>query len=228
MAEKNKRLGIRLPMYFIGFFIMTMGIALSVKSNLGVSPVSSIPYTMTCVWGVEMGKATILFHAALVLIQVVLLRRAFAIKNLLQVPVGVVFGYFTTFCNYLMTFLPTPDNIFIRVAMILVSIVLVAFGLFLYVPANIMPLAGEGVMLAVSKVSGIQFSTAKIGFDVSVVIISLTACLILIHSLGSVGIGTILAAVLVGVTLKIITRYLGERRDCFLRGEKMKQKVYKS
>ena len=48
-------------MYFIGLFIMTIGIALSVKSNLGVSPVSSIPYTMTCVWGIEMGKATILF-----------------------------------------------------------------------------------------------------------------------------------------------------------------------
>lgn len=46
-------------MYFIGLFVMTIGIALSVKSNLGVSPVSSIPYTMTCVWGIEMGKASI-------------------------------------------------------------------------------------------------------------------------------------------------------------------------
>ena len=51
-----KHLKVRIPMYFIGLFIMTIGIALSVKSNLGVSPVSSIPYTMTCVWGIEMGK----------------------------------------------------------------------------------------------------------------------------------------------------------------------------
>lgn len=56
-------------MYFIGLFIMTIGIALSVKSNLGVSPVSSIPYTMTCIWGIEMGKATIIFHIVLVFIQ---------------------------------------------------------------------------------------------------------------------------------------------------------------
>lgn len=55
-------------MYFLGLFVMTIGIALSVKSNLGVSPVSSIPYTITCVWGLEMGKATILFHVILVLI----------------------------------------------------------------------------------------------------------------------------------------------------------------
>ena len=48
-------------MYFIGLFIMTIRIALSVKSNLGVPPVSSIPYTMTCVGGkIEMGKGTIL------------------------------------------------------------------------------------------------------------------------------------------------------------------------
>lgn len=46
-----KNMKVRLPMYFIGLFVMTIGIALSVKSNLGVSPVSSIPYTMTCVWG---------------------------------------------------------------------------------------------------------------------------------------------------------------------------------
>ena len=43
---KGSKLGIRLLYYFGGFFVMTIGIALSVKSNLGVSPVSSIPYTM--------------------------------------------------------------------------------------------------------------------------------------------------------------------------------------
>ena len=68
---------IRIPMYFIGLFIMTTGVALSVKSNLGVSPVSSIPYTITCVWGIEMGKATILFHIVLVILQILLLRKNF-------------------------------------------------------------------------------------------------------------------------------------------------------
>ena len=97
-------------MYFIGLFVMTVGIALSVKSNLGVSPVSSIPYTITCVWGLEMGKATILFHITLVLIQLLLLRKNFKPVQLLQIPVGIVFGYFTTFCNYMVSFLSSPDN----------------------------------------------------------------------------------------------------------------------
>ena len=143
---KGSKLGIRLLYYFGGFFAMTIGIALSVKSNLGVSPVSSIPYTMTCVWGIEMGVATVIF----------------------------------------------------------------------YVPADIMPLAGEGAMLAISTLTGKPFPTVKIAFDVSMVIISLITCLIFLHGLGSVGIGTVIAALLVGIELRMITHRFGRWRDKLL------------
>ena len=39
---KNENLAIRLGAYFFGLFLMTLGVSMSVKSNLGVSPVSSI------------------------------------------------------------------------------------------------------------------------------------------------------------------------------------------
>lgn len=207
---ENDNMGKRICMYLGGFLIMTLGIALSVKSNLGVSPVSSIPYTMTCVWGIEMGKATILFHAVLVLSQVLILRKNFEIKNLLQIPVGIIFGYFTTFCNYLVSFLPNTDNLILRILMTLASTFFVALGIFFYVPANVMPLAGEGAMLAIAQVTKKPFSTIKIAFDISMVTISLVTCLVLLHRLGSVGIGTILAAFLVGTILKGIQKVLGK------------------
>ena len=203
-------------MYFIGLFIMTIGIALSVKSNLGVSPVSSIPYTMTCVWGIEMGKATILFHIVLVVIQILLLRKNFKPVQLLQVLVGIVFGYFTTFCNYMVSFLPTPHNLAIRLVMVLASTVFVAFGIFLYLPADLIPLAGEGCMQAVSSVTHIEFSKVKTGFDCTMVLVSAITCLTLLHSLGSVGAGTIIAAILVGTLVGIINRAFGRQRDALL------------
>lgn len=203
-------------MYFIGLFVMTIGIALSVKSNLGVSPVSSIPYTMTCVWGIEMGKATILFHIILVLIQILLLRKKFKPVQLLQVVIGVVFGYFTTFCNYMVSFLPTPENLGIRIIMVLASTVFVAFGIFLYLPADLIPLAGEGCMQAVSSVTHIEFSKVKIGFDCTMVLVSAITCLTVLHNLGSVGTGTIIAAILVGTLVGIINRAFGKQRDKLL------------
>ena len=211
-----KNLKVRLPMYFVGLFMMTIGIALSVKSNLGVSPVSSIPYTITCVWGLEMGKATILFHVVLVIIQLLLLRKKFKPVQLLQIPVGVVFGYFTTFCNYLVSFLPTPQNLGIRIFMLLASAFFIALGIFLYLPTDLIPLAGEGCMQAVSTVTHVEFSKVKICFDCMMVLVSAITCLVLLHSLGSVGIGTVIAAVLVGTLVGFITRAFGRQRDQLL------------
>ena len=196
----------------------TIGIAISVKSNLGVSPVSSIPYTITCVWGLEMGKATILFHVILVLIQILLLRKNYKPVQLLQIPVGIVFGYFTTFCNYIVSFLPTPENLIIRIFMLLASAAFIAFGIFLYLPANLIPLAGEGCMQAVSSVTHIEFSKVKIAFDCTMVLVSALTCLTVLHSLGSVGIGTIIAAVLVGTLVGIFTQAFGRQRDHLLWG----------
>ena len=215
---REENYAIRFLVYIVGLFIMTLGISLSVKSNLGVSPVSSIPYTITCITGLEMGKATILFHIVLVVMQILILRKAFQMKNLLQVVVGVIFGYFTTFSNYLFSFLPTPEHMTVQLLMMLGSTVLIAVGIFFYLPADIVPLAGEGAMKAVSDTTHIAFNKVKVGFDISMVIISLISCLVALGTLGSVGVGTIIAAVLVGSVLGVITGWFGEKRDKILKG----------
>lgn len=217
---REKRLPQRLTMYFLGLLIITCGIAISVKSNLGVTPVSSIPYTMTCVLGMEMGRATILFHSLLVVVQILILRRKFEWKNILQVLVGVVFGYFTTFFNWGASFLPTPENMIIRLVMMVISTCCIAVGIFFYVPPKIMPLAIEGTMETISKVTKIEFPKVKIGFDCTMVVISLVSCLVGIHSLGSVGIGTAFGAIFVGVILGKLNRSpLGAWRNKVLNGE---------
>lgn len=209
---KANNLKTRLLFYIFGLFIMTLGIAMSVKSDLGVSPISSIPYTMTCIWGIEMGKATILLHVSLVVLQILILRRNFQIKNLLQIVVGVLFGYFTTFCNHLFSFLPTPENMIVRLLMAVISAALIALGIFLYLPTDIMPQAGEGAMQAISDVTGLAFNKVKITFDLTLVTISLVLCLIKLHSLGSVGLGTLIAAILVGLILGFYNRHFAEKR----------------
>ena len=219
---KEKRIPQRLAMYFLGLLIITCGIAISVKSNLGVTPVSSIPYTMTCVLGLEMGKATIIFHSILVCVQILIMRRKFDWRNVLQVLVGVVFGYFTTFFNWGASFLPTPDNMMIRLMMMVISTCCIATGIFFYVPSNLMPLAIEGTMDTISKVTKIEFAKVKIGFDCTMVAISLVSCLVGIHSLGSVGIGTAFGAVFVGVILGKLNRSpLAVWRNRILHGEQI-------
>ena len=76
-----------------------------------------------------------------------------------------------------------------------------------------MPLAAEGLAKTISEVTGMAFSKAKVGLDVSFVVISLICCLIFIRSIGSVGVGTILASFLVGTVVGYLTKWFGEKRD---------------
>ena len=68
-------------------------------------------------------------------------------------------------------------------------------------------------MLAISKITKIRFANVKLISDITMVVISLVTCLIVIRELGSVGIGTILAALLVGNEVKVLTRFFGDARD---------------
>ncbi|WP_455644854.1 YczE/YyaS/YitT family protein [Methanosphaera sp.] len=196
----------RLTRYILGLFLITVGIAFSIKSNLGSSPVSTIPYTLTVVWGVEIGQATILFQSTLVLIQIILLRRKFQLRNLGQIIVGILFGYFTSFSVYLLSFIPESNSIIISLIYMAISIVLIALGLFTYLPPNLIPLSVEGVTQTIALVTKQPFPKIKVGFDTTVVALSLITCLVMIKSPGSVGVGTVISAILVGSVLKYIVK----------------------
>lgn len=193
--------------YVFGLFLITLGVGLSIKSNLGSTPVSSIPYTLNVIWGIEIGVSTVIFHTMLVITELILLRRAFKPKHFLQVPVGILFGFFTTISVNLVNLLPDTSNIILIAIMVLVSTFLVALGLFFYVPTNIVPLSVEGITQAIAIVSNQPFTKVKVCFDVSVVVISFVLCFIFTGVIGgSVGIGTIFSAIFVGITLKYINK----------------------
>ena len=212
----KKKIGMKLLCYFGGLIVMTFGVVISVKSDLGVTPISSIPYTMTVVWGMDLGIATMLFSALMVLLQIVILGKQYKMINLLQLPIGILFGAFLTACGKLMHAVPTPDSFILKFLIMLISTVFVALGVLLYVAPGFVPLAPEGFIIAVSRVTKKNFSTIKVIFDVVMVAVSMVVCLAAIHSLGSVGIGTVVAAILVGNEVKWLTKMFGAKIKCLL------------
>ena len=132
------------------------------------------------------------------------MKRNFKIKHFLQVFAGVVFGAFTSFSVALIYFVPVASDLFIALLMSVLSILLIALGLFLYVPSNLIPLAVEGVTQAIAIVTHKPFSRTKVYFDVCVVSSSLVLSYLFLGNPGSVGIGTVLGAIFIGTTVKYI------------------------
>ena len=190
--------------YIFGLYLITLGVAFSIKSGLGSAPVSSIPYAMDLIWLINIGVATFIFHAILVAIEWMLLRDDFNRKHFLQVFVGVLFGIFTSFSVSLMNFIPPADNIIIALLMSVLCIFLIALGLFFYVPTNLIPLSVEGVTQAIAIVFDKPFSKVKVYLDCCIVLTALILSYGFLGQLGSVGIGTVLGALFIGTTVKYI------------------------
>ena len=203
--------------YVFGLYLITLGVAFSIKSGLGSAPVSSIPYAINLIWAIEIGLATFIFQAILVVIEWILLRSDFHKKHFLQVFVGVLFGSFTSFSVALLGFIPPAGNFIMGLLMTFVAIFFIALGLFFYVPTNIIPLSVEGVTQAIAIVTKRPFSTIKVYFDVAVVSTAFLLSYGFLGKFGSVGIGTILGALLIGNTVKAIhkihSRLTGDEVD---------------
>ncbi len=185
---------------------MSLGVAFSIASTLGTTPISSISYSLSLITNINIGITTFVFNLALIFIQFLVLRSKFHKKRLLQVINCVLFGYFTDLALYLVLQVPFDHTILMSVVFLVLSIFLIALGIFIYMPANIAPLPGEGCVESIAIVTNWRFSTVKIAFDASMVITSLILCGLFYTSIfGAVNIGTIISAFLVGFTLRQIS-----------------------
>ena len=195
----------RICQFVIGLFIMSFGVAFSIVSTLGTTPISSISYSLVLITNINIGITTFVFNAALILLQFLILRSRFHKKRLLQLINCVVFSYFNALALAVVSQIPFDGSIPMMAVFLVVSIFLTAFGIFVYMPANIAPLPGEGCVEAIAIVTGWRFSTIKIAFDATMVAVSLVMCALWYTNVfGAVNVGTVISAFMVGFTLRQI------------------------
>ena len=195
----------RICQFVIGLFIMSFGVAFSIVSTLGTTPISSISYALVLITDINIGITTFVFNATLILLQFLILRSRFHKKRLLQLINCIVFSYFNALALAVVSQIPFDGSILMMAVFLIISIFLTAFGIFVYMPANIAPLPGEGCVEAITIVTGWRFSTIKIAFDATMVAVSLVMCALWYTNVfGAVNVGTVISAFMVGFTLRQI------------------------
>lgn len=197
----------RYIVFLIGLFINSLGVSLITKANLGTSPISSIPYVLSLNFPFTLGQFTIAFSLLLILIQLVILRRNFKAEHLLQIPISILFGYFIDL-TMVMLFFVNPQTYLSSVVYLLIGCVILGFGVYTEVLANVAMLPGESFVRAVSYTWKTEFGSTKVAFDVSLTVIAAVLSLLFAHRLDGVREGTIIAALLVGFIARLFGRWL--------------------
>lgn len=208
----------KLLIYGIGLLLCAMGVSLSVLSGLGVSPVSSFPYVISLIVGIDLGTCITIVYCVFILLQFVLLRRKLHIINILQIVCSAVFGLFVNLTTVWVSYLGQPDNYIMSLLLLLTSIVLIAIGVTMYMDAGVMLLPGEGLMKAIATVAKLKTSTAKIFFDVGLVTISIILSFAFFGKLDGLREGTIITAFCVGASMKVAGKLLHKPIELFING----------
>lgn len=193
----------RYVLFIISLFFSALGVAFTKRGELGVSPISSVANVLSCKFdALSLGTWLIIWNCILIAGQIIILRRKFQPIQLLQVPLSFLFGWFTDLGMMIVSHIPA-DSYIVRLVMVIIGIVILAFGIALSVIANVIMNSGEAFVKAISDTIHKEFGNVKIVFDISCVVTALILSLIFFNfTIVGTREGTIISALLTGVVVK--------------------------
>ena len=201
----------------VSLYIMTFGVAVCVRSMLGSSVISTLPYVFETagakglgVPALTIGQYTYIMNGILVLGQIAVLRRRFEAVQLFQLLVGFVFGSLID-VNMLLTQWLMPETLAAKIAAQVIGCTVLGLGIALEVRCGSVTMPGEGFPVAISAVTGIEFPKVKICVDTGLVVLAVIFSYIFFGAWQwyIVGIGTLFAMVYVGMVVRTTGRHLG-------------------
>lgn len=207
----------RAACYLLGIFLVALGVIISVKSRLGVTPVQSIPYVISCLSGIDQGIVITGVYTFYVLVQAVILRRAFRPSGFLQIFIAVLFGFFVTLCAKLAAFTP-PEAYYARLLLTCASVALIALGLLFYLTAELIPQPAEGLILAIAQLTGGPIHKIKVTMDSAMVAVASLLSFAVSGEVLGVREGTFIAMISVGNVLGVFMRLWGHKVRAFCFG----------
>lgn len=185
----------------VGLWLFGTGEALLVVADLGVGPWTVLAQGVSNRSALDLGGATFLISVLVLLAWVPLkekpglgtIANAILIATALQVMSSVI---------------PHPDNLVIRVGAVVLGIALVGIGSGLYLTTNLGPGPRDGMMTGIHERTGWPVARVRLGIEVTVLALGWFLG-------GTVGVGTVLFALLigpfVGYGLKIVGKLAGAR-----------------
>jgi uncharacterized protein len=187
----------RLARLVLGLFLFGVGEGLLVAADLGVSPWTVLAEGVALHSAMSIGVATVVISVLLLLLWVPLRQR----PGLGTVLNALLIGLFID-----LTLLLVPDGLplVLRALLVPAAILLVAVGSGFYLTTRLGPGPRDGLMTGLHRVTGLSLRLVRAGIEVSAVVVGFALG-------GTVGVGTVAFALLVGPTVQACVHAIGGR-----------------
>ena len=203
-------------LFLIGLCIASLCVAFSTKVGLGTSPVASLPYSVSLFNGLfSFGGWLNVLSVIQISIQVMLLRRKCKpVEIAIQTILAFVYGYLTNLSCWLIRDIPV-NSYLEQLLYLTISCFVLAFGIWMQFRGKVAMLPGEAMNRAISEVTGKRYENIKIFFDIFYIAASAVVCLVFMGELKGVREGSIIAAVAVGLIIKLYNKIFEKKLKSF-------------
>ena len=167
-----------------GLIIFGFGEALLIASGVGVSPWTVLAQGITNITGWSIGFATFMTSLFVLICWVPLKQKPGVGTVLNAIIIALVLDYF-------LPYLPTFDNLALRIVEASIGVLVTGFGGGIYLIANLGPGPRDGLMTGLQRMTNYPIAWVRSGIEVTAIATGWSLG-------GSVGIGTVLFALGIG------------------------------
>jgi uncharacterized membrane protein YczE len=214
--DGQKNVIARIFFYILGICTLALGLTLSTKTKLGASAIIAVAFSISEISGIQLGDATFILYCFFIAVEIVLHllpgkrapsdKRKALIIDVLQLPFSV---FFTRLLNVYAAWIPVPEQLPVRIAVLVLAIVLIGVGAALTLDMRLVASPGDGIVQAISDRSGLELGLTKNIVDVCCVAFTCLLTLICVHHIIGIGIGTLAGMLGTGRVIAIFNRMFG-------------------
>lgn len=215
-TDKQKNTIARIFFYILGICTLALGLTLSTKTKLGASAIIAVAFSISEISGIQLGDATFLLYCFFIAVEIVLHllpgkrapsdKRKALIIDVLQLPFSV---FFTRLLNVYAAWIPVPEQLPVRITVLVLAIVLIGVGAALTLDMRLVASPGDGIVQAISDRSGLELGLTKNIVDVCCVVFTCLLTLVCVRHIIGIGIGTLAGMLGTGRVIAIFNRMFG-------------------
>lgn len=186
-------------LYVIGIMMLTLGVSLTVQSNLGAGSIDSINFALA--ERLNLNLSIVIFAMALVAIVIATCIRRKKPK-LTTLITAFLMAIGTEFWVFVVSSM-VPETLIQKILMFSIAIILVCTGLSLYLKPKLPAHPNDDITVSINEVTNMKIGTAKLIMDIICIVIALLLQ-------GPIGVGTIILTLFVGPGVNLATYLLGK------------------
>ncbi|NCB94439.1 MAG: hypothetical protein EOM40_18060 [Clostridia bacterium] len=197
-------------MYGIGILSLALGLTLNTKTQLGTSPIISVPYTISCIWQLNFGNLTLIYYTLFVIAQFIIKGKNRQLMDVLQIPFSIVFTRFLNLFDAM--FQLEVHNLWQKLLILAAAILFTGIGVVLTVNMKLIVNPGDGIVQAIAGRIKKSMGLTKNIVDFTCLIIS---CLMGFVFAGrftvGIGLGTVIAMICVGRVIAVLNFFFKKK-----------------